>query len=245
MQKLDQNEKMRQNSFSPNTRSISVIIPVYRWDPFLPEAIDSIVNQTLPPNEIIVICDEPDDETKEFLRDVYSKDIRIIQIFNPTKIGIAESLNIGISLSKSEYIARMDADDISLPFRFEKQISFLEKNKKVGVCGTSIKTIGKLPEMIYRFPLNNDQIKVKIFWGWAIAHPTVIFRSSVLKSMDSWYDPTFDHCEDYEFWSRLKKFTDMGNLHEVMLQYRIHEKNICSIYYNQQKKLDGLVREKC
>ena len=127
---------MRSVSFSSKKISISVIMPVYRWDPFLPEAMNSIINQTLPPTEIIIICDEPSNEIKQFLEKINLKNIQVIPVYNSIKLGIAKSLNIGISLSKSKYIARMDADDICLPFRFEKQITYLEKKKKIGECGT-------------------------------------------------------------------------------------------------------------
>lgn len=123
---------------------VSVIMSVYK-EPveWLHESIDSILNQTFTDFEFIIICDNPSyDEGIALLYAYKEKDHRIVLIENEKNLGLTKSLNKGITVAKGDFIARMDADDISLPERFEKQMSLLEKHPEIGVCGSIIDYMG-------------------------------------------------------------------------------------------------------
>jgi len=117
-----------------NAPAVSVVMPVYNGEKYLRESIDSILNQTYTDYEFIIVNDGSNDKTEEII--LSYNDNRIRYIKNEKNLQIVKSLNRGIELAKGRYIARMDADDISLPRRFEKQITFMENNLEIGVCGT-------------------------------------------------------------------------------------------------------------
>lgn len=156
---------------------ISVVMPVYNGEKYLREAIDSILNQTCTDFEFIILNDASTDETEEII--LSYDDPRITYARNETNLQIANTLNKGIALAKGKYIARMDADDISLPERFERQIKFMEDNPDIDVCGCSMKTFG-MQNVIYRVPKTHDEIMVKLLCGFALAHPTIMGKRSFL-----------------------------------------------------------------
>lgn len=205
---------------------ISVIMSVYN-EPldWVQESIDSILQQTFKDFEFIIINDNPQNQNLYyFLVENQSKDNRIVLINNETNIGLTKSLNKGLEKAKGEYIARMDADDISTPERFEKQISFLTCNPIIGICGTGIKTFGRIERVI----LNPEKMTdMCIFLDSPIAHPTVMFRREILKG--GGYDETFKVSQDYALWARLyKEGHQFYNIQEVLLHYRNSDIQISS-----------------
>ena len=115
---------------------ISVIMPVLNAELYLKTAIESVLSQTIPDFEFIIINDGSTDKTEEIIKSY--QDPRIIYIKNDTNIGLSKSYNLGIRASKGEFIARMDADDISFKDRFESQLEFLEAHQEVGVVGGGV-----------------------------------------------------------------------------------------------------------
>ena len=115
---------------------VSVIIPCYNAEKYLRESVESIINQSYPNLEIICIDDCSTDSTLAILEELASRDARVKVLHNSRNMKIASSLNRGLEYSTGEYIARMDADDIALPKRIEKQVDYLEKNKETDICGT-------------------------------------------------------------------------------------------------------------
>lgn len=114
-------------------------MPVYNAEKFLKPAIESILNQTFSDFELIIIDDNSNDKTADIIKSY--NDNRIKHIVNPNRIGFTNSLNQGLKIAQGDYIARMDADDISDPERFSKEIEFLENNPDIGVCGSWMKII--------------------------------------------------------------------------------------------------------
>ena len=129
---------------------ISVIMSIYsEKEEWIKESIDSILSQTFRDFEFIIINDNPKRKENENLLLEYSqKDNRIIVITNKENIGLTKSLNKGLSIAKGKYIARMDADDISFPTRFQKQIDFLDKNTEYVLCGANISYFGSEEKII-------------------------------------------------------------------------------------------------
>lgn len=219
---------------------ISVVMSVYneplKW---IQESIDSILQQTFTDFEFIIINDNPQNkELYNFLVKNEAKDNRIIIINNDTNIGLTKSLNKGLDKAKGEYIARMDADDISLLDRFEKQVTFLENNTKIGVCGTGIKTFGHLENIIFH-PEKMDEMC--LFLDSPIAHPTVMLRKKILNGVG--YDESFKVSQDYALWARLyKEGTQFYNIQEVLLNYRYSDVQISSKRKSLQYELAKKIR---
>jgi len=218
---------------SPKKPKISVIMPTLNAEKYLKEAIDSILAQTFKNFEFIIIDDNSTDNTLNIINEYKDKRIKLIKGKNK---GIASALNLGIKCSKGEYIARMDADDISLPRRFEKQIQFMDQHPEIGICGANV------------IPLTDDQ-KYKSWGSWlktepkvidillnvAFCHPTVIFRKSIIINNNLYYNEKLKYTEDQELWFRAIKFTNFKNIKKKLLKYRLHPKNKSNKNTKKQK----------
>lgn len=222
---------------------ISVLLPLYKADKYIRSAISSILNQTFNNFELIIICDDPSDDTKKILNEYALLDHRV-KVYYQEKKGLVESLNTGIDYSEGKYIARMDADDISLPERLEKQYWYMEKNPGIGVCGTNIETIDENGKRIGKiiFPTRDKEIKANLFFYSPFAHPSVIIRKKFLASKCFKYDPLYRHAEDYELWTRFSKITNFANLDDTLLLYRVHSSSIGMAYNSEQAKVTNFIR---
>lgn len=219
---------------------ISVLMPVYNAEKFLKEAIDSILNQTFKDFEFLIINDASTDRSKEII--LSYKDPRIRYFENNKNLGVARTLNRGLRLAKGEYIARMDADDISFPDRFKKQVEFMEKNPQVAICGTWLQLINNKANDIWRCPSDHETIKSLSLFYSSIYHPTVLICSKTLKKNNLSYNPSFIHAEDYELWARIMEKAKAANLKEVLLFHRIHSNEVGNIYKQMQVKNANRVR---
>ncbi|MFD2542028.1 glycosyltransferase family 2 protein [Lacinutrix gracilariae] len=197
---------------------VTVLIPTYNCEAYVKEAVMSILNQTYTNFECIIIDDASTDKTVSVLQSI--KDSRIQLIIKPKNSGYTNSLNHGLSIAKGKYIARMDADDISLPERFIKQVSFLESNTNIVACGTNYSIIGSTKKII--LPENNEAIKLKLLKETCFGHPTVMLRKSVFDANGLQYDTTKEPAEDYALWVTLLQFGALANIQECLLQYRLH-----------------------
>lgn len=200
---------------------ISVIMSVYNGEKFLKESVLSILNQTYADFEFIIINDGSTDLSLEILRGFEEKDKRIRLISRENK-GLTPSLNEGMKLAQGEYIARMDSDDISMPERFEKQITFLEKNKDIALCGTWAINIDENGNEIgeYKTPITNKEIKKNILFHNPFIHPSVMIRKSVFEKVGL-YNEEFKHIEDYELWTRVIPRFKTANIQDFLLKYRL------------------------
>ncbi len=210
---------------------VSVILPVYNGEDFLKEAIESILSQTFTDFEFIIIDDGSTDGTSAILKDYQKIDNRII-VHQYDHRGLIQTLNEGCRLAHGDYIARMDADDISMPERLEKQVNYLEKNPDIGVLGCGVKIIdsrGKEIKII-RFPKEHGVLKWRLCFYNALtfAHPAVIMRRTLIEEVGG-YNSEAIHSEDYELWRQLSKLTRFSNLQEVLFCLRKHESNITRV----------------
>lgn len=197
-------------------------MPVYKGDEYLSEAVDSILNQTFPDFEFIIICDDPTEETRCILDKYQQKDSRI-KIYYQKRQGLVNSLNRGFSLATGEYIARMDADDISLPIRFQKQVEFMDNSPEIGICGTWVKTIGEIPRHVWKHPCDHETIKSRMLFETVIAHPSIIARKEIFSKKGFAYIQGEVYAEDYGLWVRAAKEIKLANIPKILIHYRIHE----------------------
>lgn len=221
-----------------STPEVSVLMAVYNGEKYLQEAIESILHQTLTDFEFVIVCDPSTDNSLAIIQSY--KDPRIVLVNNEDKLGLAQSLNQGLKIARGKYVVRMDADDISLQQRLERQASFMEEHKKVGVCGSWLEIIGFDGGWIRELPVEPEVLKCQLLFGCLLAHPTVIMRRELLIKYNLFYNPAFDYAEDYDLWIRCARHFCLANQNEVLYLYRHHPEQ-ASRSAREQEHFSGLV----
>jgi glycosyltransferase involved in cell wall biosynthesis len=198
---------------------VSVVMPVYNAGQYLRDAIDSILSQTYKDFEFIIIDDGSTDCSPDILKEFAGQDARIVILTNERNEGIVHALNRGIASAKGKYIVRMDADDISLPGRFIKQVEYMEGHPSTGVCGASLSYINAQGEDsgILRYGQPDRSLLLKT----PLLHPTVIIRSSVLKEHNLAYIEKYRFAEDYFLWLQIARRSAIASIDDVVLKYRL------------------------
>lgn len=223
---------------------ISVVMPVYNAEKYVAEAIDSILNQTYGDFEFIIVDDCSTDNSYDIIRMYAETDNRIKLFRNDINSKLPKTLNFGISKSVGKYIARMDADDISLPERFAKQLEFMEQNPDVGVFGSYAVTIGACSRLI-KVQLKSCLIKsFSLFFCNNMLHPSVIIRKNIFETYsDLKYDENLSGlAEDYDLWVRmLLKGIKFANLDLPLLKYRISPKQATKVLFEDIERFSQQV----
>ena len=185
------------------------------------EAINSILNQNYSDFEFIIIDDGSSDQSLNIINSYTDKRIKLL---HGKCRGISAALNLGISKSMGEFIARMDADDISLPDRFREQVFFLDHNLEIGICGTQVIPISNASRFDEEWGnwLKTEPKVIDLFGPVVFCHPTVMIRKSLIKKYDLYYNETIQYTEDQDLWFRAIKVTKFYNLENKLLKYRIH-----------------------
>lgn len=203
---------------------ISVIMSTYKEDvQVLKQAIESILNQTYRDFEFVIILDNPENqEHVDCIKYYQKKDSSIKFYINEQNVGLVKSLNRAISLCSGEYIARMDADDISLPTRLEHQLNYLQENNydMVGGITQMMDERGQLIFSIQKVPTDFEKIKKALCFGQCLAHPTWLVKKEVYKTLQGYREIAL--CEDYDFTLRaVLSGYRVSNLNETVLKYRM------------------------
>lgn len=199
---------------------ITVLMCVKDGEKYIKETIDSVLSQTYTNFEFIIIVNCTTDNTLEILKKYNDKRIKIYE----TKIGqLCFNLNYGLNLAKGEYIARIDADDICVKNRLEKQLKYIEKNN-IDVLGGAIEYIdseGKSIKIL-NYPKKNNEIRKKILYKSVIAHPSVMFKKEVVLKIGGYLGGKVS--EDYDLWIRLMRDPNIKfeNMSDTLIKYRIH-----------------------
>ncbi len=214
---------------------ISVVIPVYNAEPYLQEAMDSIVNQTFRDLEIICINDSSTDNSPAILESYAKQDSRVVILQNEVNLGIVDTLNKGLAAASGEFIARMDSDDIAELNRFQIQLDFMNLHPEIGICGSEVTKFGKVNRRV-KLPISSEEIRAALFFNCCLMHPTVLMRADLLKKYNLKYDRTCNNSEDFELWTRCAEFFDLANIPRSLLKYRVHEKSISSSKEQEQKQ---------
>jgi glycosyltransferase involved in cell wall biosynthesis len=211
-----------------DTPLISVCMPVYNGERFLPEAIESILGQTLGDFEFLIIDDGSTDGSTEVLSRYAARDPRIRLTSRPNK-GLAATLNELIDQARGEFLARMDADDIALPERFGRQVDYLRAHPEYVLVGSRVRLIDPEGDPLCDWCTLEDQeaIDACLIRGeriTQISHPAVMMRRDAVLAIGK-YRP-FEVIEDVDLFLRLSEYGRITNLPEVLLKYRIHAGNI-------------------
>ena len=200
---------------------VSIICPTYNEKDFFKLALESLLNQTYSNIEIIIVDSSTNNEVKKIVEKYKEK----THYYWKEKSGIANALNYGIEQANGEFIARMDADDISMKERIEKQVAFLLAHADIMVLGTQGIIINTEGEPIGKcdVPIENDSIKAGLIFTNSFLHPSVMFRKNIFDDGIR-YDRNFI-AEDYDLWTRVALKYNMSNLPERLIYYRRHDKN--------------------
>ncbi|MBI4050174.1 MAG: glycosyltransferase [Candidatus Doudnabacteria bacterium] len=226
-----------------NIPRISVLLSVYNGEKYLREAAESILRQTFADFELIIIDDGSTDQTPQILDQIL--DPRIIRLKNDLNLGLSYSLNKALAVARGELIARMDADDVSLPRRLAMQFRYLAGHPEIGVLGTAMQQTDSKGRVIVALnqPREHETIVWKMFFETAISHPTVMMRRDIIRQAGG-YNPEFLHVEDTELWSRLMLMTRFANLVDILYLRRLHAASVMSKHWPTQNQLGSMLRKK-
>lgn len=198
------------------------------------DSVDSILDQTYEDFEFLILNNASTDRTKEIL-ELYD-DPRIRLIDNDKNIGLIRSLNRGLGLAKGEYIARMDADDISLPTRLEKQVDFLDSHDSIGVLGIRSWIIDESGNTLIRanHPIVHNEILAKILLDNCFVHSSVMFRKKLIDTYGN-YNENAELAEDYDLFLRLSRTTELANMAEPLHKWRKNTSTGISVLKRQEQ----------
>jgi glycosyltransferase involved in cell wall biosynthesis len=206
--------------------TVSVVMPVYNAEKYLKTAINSILSQTFTDFELIVVDDGSEDRSADIVKDYADKRIRLITMPHD----FIDSLNRGISESRGKYIARMDADDIMMPERLEKQFEFMEKNPKTDLCGSWVKCFGEREKNITTASTHEDIASLLLISN-VIVHPSVMMRRETVMKYTLQYRHDYPYAEDYKLWT---DFVTAGcrtaNISKILLHYHCEEQQVTQKY---------------
>jgi glycosyltransferase involved in cell wall biosynthesis len=201
---------------------------VYDGASYLEKSIESILNQTFKDFEFIIIDDGSTDNSWEILNSYANQDHRIKLFKNEVNLGLTKSLNKGLALAQGDYIARQDADDISLPQRFEKQVARLGQNSDIVLASCNIELIdaeGKPFQTVKRACAPALVAWYLLFYNHLAGHSQVMFRRKLVEELGG-YSETYRYSQDYELWCRLSKVGEIAILPDVLLQQRRHGQSV-------------------
>lgn len=199
---------------------VSAVLPLYNGIKYLRECVESIQAQTLADWEVIIVSEYGStDGSAELAHELARGDERIIVIENSERLGLARSLNVGISAAHGEYIARVDVDDPSYPERFERQTAFLDENPGVFLCGTLTRSVLPSDSYVLEVPCEREELKAAMLFGCEISHCSVMFRRAEFIEKGYAYDPVM-LSEDYDLWTRIMFTENIVNLPEVLCDHR-------------------------
>ncbi|MDE6250280.1 MAG: glycosyltransferase [Alphaproteobacteria bacterium] len=219
---------------------LSVLMPAYNAEKYIAAAIESILSQTFTDFEFIIINDGSTDNTAKIIQEYANRDTRIKFIDNKQNQGLIAVLNQGLDLCQGEYIARMDSDDIALPERFARQVKYMDDNPNVAAVGTWAHAFGDRNQEM-KYPRTVRLLDL-LAYGSLVAHPTVMLRTSVLRENNIYYNPIYQHAEDFGLWATLLQYGEIHNIQEVLLKYRWHNANISVVHHKKQMESTELVR---
>lgn len=216
---------------------VTVLMPTYNVAPYVKEAIDSVLRQSYRDFELLVIDDCSTDNTVEVVRTISDPRIRIEQ--NEKNLGLAENLNRGLALITTEYVARMDGDDIAEPYWLEQEIEILDSHPEIGICSGGFERFGTVKSLV-RFPERHEDCMANMLFECSVIVPT--FRMSLYHDYGLRYSTDAFPAEDYRFWAEVLRITKIYNLQETLFHYRMHPTQICTARREEQQKKVAAVR---
>lgn len=229
------------------TPAISVVLPVFNGGAFLQAAIESVLNQTFTNFELIILNDGSTDQSIQIIEDFAAKDSRIVVIDRENR-GLVATLNQGVQLARADLIARMDADDVSMPARLKFQYEFMLNHPIIVASGTGYILIDDRFNLIRKFipEEKNEVLQVQALSGSTpICHPTAIFRKREFLEVGGYREKAM-LAEDLDLWLRIGEKGEIANLSNILLYYRQHSNSLSeSKQIKQIEIMNQVAREAC
>jgi len=221
---------------SPRQIAVSVLLPVFNAEGFLESAIRSILHQTLEDFELIIIDDGSTDRSSVIMDELATKDRRITILRNDQNIGVQRCLNQGLQVSTGTYIARMDADDISLPNRLAKQLTAFYRDDCLVMVGTNCTVVSENLSFIgpTLLPLDDWSIRCLYLVMNPFVHSSVMLKAEIIRDRNLRYDTSLQAAIDYELWSRILDYGTVCNLPDPLVLLRKHNKSFSEQYSTEQ-----------
>lgn len=214
---------------------VSVLMAVHNGMPHVQRAVESIQQQTLSDWEMIVVDDGSTDDSAECIAK-YAVADRRIHLVRQSNRGLTPSLNHASHLARGSFLARMDADDVAMPNRFEEQVGFLCNHSDVIAVGSSLLLIDPDGDPLgtRKVSTEHEQIVEQLFQGLGpLPHPTAMVVAEAFEKVEG-YDESFTKAQDLDLWLRLSAIGKLANLSEPLLKYRLHVDSITSRHRNEQ-----------
>jgi glycosyltransferase involved in cell wall biosynthesis len=199
---------------------VTVLMPVYNGAAYLREAVESILSQSFRDFELLIVDDCSQDDSVHIIKSYSDSRIRLVRCDH--RLRLAGALNLGIGEAKGRFIARMDADDKSRPYRIAKQIRFFSQNPSIAICGAAVCRFGSRRREYIGYPSTPDLVKAFALFHCPFSHPTVMFRREWFIRSGFRFDVDYYPTEDYELWDRVLEQYEGANMPDVLLDYRIH-----------------------
>ncbi|HMQ68342.1 MAG TPA: glycosyltransferase [Ignavibacteria bacterium] len=206
---------------------ISVITTVINCEKYIEESIKSIASQTFENFEHIIIDDGSTDGTAEILYRLAEKDNRIKFVELGENLGRIKSLNIALERSEGKFIAIQDADDISLPERFEKQLSYFNENPDCVLLGSDIYVVDQDLNVISQpvRPEKDMELRFNLLFKCTLANPSIMYKRDILEKNNIRFEDDFPYAEDFRIFTHIIKHGNVNNLKERLVLYRNHISN--------------------
>ena len=200
-------------------------MPVHNGAAYLRAAVDSILRQSFADFEFLIVDDCSTDDSPAIIQSYADPRIRLVRA--PERLRICRALNLGLEQAAGQFIARMDADDISHPRRLEKQVAYLTRHPDVALCGTWVRRFAAGgSSLVDTRPADFESIRAYSLFDNPMVHSTVMLRSDTLAKSQLRYAEEFRNAEDYDLWTRLFDVGRAANLPEVLLEYRVHPASV-------------------
>jgi glycosyltransferase involved in cell wall biosynthesis len=227
----------------PATPLISVLMPVYNAEQYLAEALESILAQTLGDFELIAIDDGSKDGSFGILKTFARRDSRLRVSSRPNE-GIVKTLNEALGMSRGQFVARMDADDVSLPDRFERQVGYFKANPHCVALGSRVLMVDREGETLCEWGTLQTHEEIDDAHmncgGPAIIHPAAMFRREAMIAIGGYTDGRAP-LEDLDLFLRLAEIGRLANLPEALTKWRQHPQSTCATRFREMQHLIPLV----
>jgi glycosyltransferase involved in cell wall biosynthesis len=212
---------------------LTVLMSVFNGERFLKKAVGSVLSQTFSDFEFLILDDCSTDNTWNILINFHDSRIRLIK--NRVNMGLTRALNKGLGLARGEYVARMDADDISLPERLQRQKTFLDKNRNIAMVGCWVEVIDENGQKTKRvnFPIVPYLLRWRLLLINTFAHSAVMFRKDAALGVGG-YSEKLRYAQDYDLWSRISIHWDVANIPNVLVQWRFWKEGISAVQAKKQ-----------
>jgi glycosyltransferase involved in cell wall biosynthesis len=201
---------------------VTVLLAVHDGEAYVRTALASVLGQTFSDLELVVVDDASTDRTPAILASVGDPRMRVVR--NEAQLGLAASLNRGLDDARGRYVARLDADDVAMPRRLERQLARLRATPNIGVVGSAVLELLDASRVgaMHAMPTLPQEVRWAALFNSPFFHPAVVVDRDVLDRHELRYDASFEESEDYDLWSRLLEVADGDNVPDPLVLYRVH-----------------------